>query len=518
MILGIFRDRLLVSRFYACCRQDLDAYWAAFRLPDIIFQLLVIGALSAAFIPIFSEYLLKNKKEAYHIASSLINILVLVFFVLTILLFVFARPLSELITGAFLPEQIDLMVNLTRIMLLAQFFFLLSNFLTGIIQSHQRFILPALSPVLYNLGIIFGILLGAPSLGIYAPAIGVVLGAFLHFLIQLPLALKLGISYHFSADLHHSGVRETGKLMLPRSLALMADQIEASVALFLATSLTAGSLTIFYLAQHLMQLPVRLVGIPIGQATFPVLAQKRAGELEEFKRIFLSSLWQILYFVLPVTAMLVVLRIPIVRLAFGAKGFPWEATLLTGRVLALFSLAILAQAVVQLLVRGFYAFHDTKTPLFIGLLAVVINISLSALLIFVFSWGILGLATAASLAGFLQASLLIFYLNRRVNFEKEKLWKPLFKMGLATMATAISLWVPMRLLDRFIFDTTRTVNLFVLTVIAVLVGLVVYLTASWLLRVEELKTFVALLKRIGQWRKILAESEEIIEPQIRSES
>lgn len=517
MLLGIIRDRLLIAHFYDCCRADLDVYWAAFRLPDTLFQLLVIGALSAAFIPVFSEYLLKSRKEAYQIASSVINLLILIFLFLVSLVFLFAKPLSELITGAFSSNQIEIMVALTRIMLLAQFFFLLSNFLTGIIQSHQRFLIPALSPVVYNLGIIFGILVLSPTFGIYGPAIGVVLGAVLHFLIQVPLVAKMGFSYRFSFS-WHPGVREIGRLMLPRSLGLAINEIEATVALFLATSLAAGSLTIFYLASHLMQLPVRLVGIPLGQATLPALSQKGKEAMMEFRKIFLSSFWQILYFVLPVTAILLILRIPMVRLAFGAKGFPWEATLLTGKALAIFSLAILGQAATQLLVRGFYALHDTKTPLFIGVISVAVNISLSVWSIFGLNLGILGLAMAISLASFLQAGLLFFFLHKQVNFKTTAILTPLLKIGGATLIMSFFLWIPMRLLDRFIFDTTRTVNLVILTVLVTIIGLGVYLFLSWLFRIEELKMFLALLQRIGQWRKILGESEEILEPEIRSQS
>ena len=516
MVLGIVRDRLLISRFYACCREQLDVYWAAFRLPDTIFQLLVIGAFSAAFIPVFSEYLLKDKKTAYNIASSLINILVLIFLALSVFIFVFARPLSELITGAFSPQQINLMVTMTRIMIFAQIFFLLSNFLTGIIQSHQRFLVPALSPVLYNLGIIFGILALASPLGIYGPAIGVVVGAVLHFLVQLPLVFRLGVVYRFLFDFRHPGIKEMAKLMLPRTFSLAVAQIETTVALFLATSLTAGSLTIFYLAQHLMQLPVRLVGTPIGQAALPVLSQKRQIELAEFKRIFIASFWQIFYFVLPATAILLVLRIPIVRLAFGAKGFPWQATLVTGKAVAIFSLAIISQAVIQLLVRGFYALHDTKTPLFIGVLSVVVNITLSIFLVFWFQLGILGLAVAISVASFLQAILLFVFLDQQVGFEKRAFFCPFLKMGTAAIITTAFLWIPMRLLDRFILDTTRTINLVILTVAATLVGLGVYFALSWVFKIEELKTVIRLIQRVGQWRQILKESEEILEPPIRS--
>lgn len=515
MLLGILRDRLLVSHFYSCCRSDLDVYWAAFRMPDALFQLLVIGALSAAFIPVFSEYLMRSKKEAFEIASSLINLLTLIFVVLASLVFIFARPLSEMITGNFSPSQIDTMTNLTRIMLLAQLFFLLSNFLTGIIQSHQRFLVPALSPLVYNLGIIAGIILLSPFLGIYGPTVGVVLGALFHLLIQLPLVLKLGGSYRFSLNFRHPGVREVGRLMLPRTLALAVSQIEATVALFLATSLTAGSLTIFYLATHLMQLPVRLVGIPVGQATLPVLSQKRSEDLEEFRKIVLSSFYQILYLVLPATAILLVLRVPVVRIAFGARGFPWSATLLTAQALAVFSLAIIAQALVQLLIRGFYALHDTKTPLFIGISSVLVNVFLSIWLTFNLGWGILGLATASSIAGFLQVVLLFLWLDKQVGFRKKDLVLPFLKIGIATLMTAFFLWIPMRVLDQYILDTTKTVNLVILTFLATLVGLLVYVVFSWLLKIEELSIFLSLIKRVGQWRTVLQGTEEILEPQMR---
>ncbi|MDO8551536.1 MAG: murein biosynthesis integral membrane protein MurJ [bacterium] len=524
MLLGLLRDRLLIGHFYGCCSKELDVYLAAFRLPDTIFQLLVIGALSAAFIPVFSEHLLKDKREAFGLASSFINLLVVIFFVLAGLIFIFARPISIMITGNFSLSQIDLMVGLTRLMLFAQFFFLLSNFLTGIIQSHERFLVPAISPVVYNLGIIIGIVFLSPIFGIYGPAIGVVLGALLHFLVQLPLLINLGGSWRPSFDFKHPGVREIGKLMLPRTLALAVSQVEASVTLFLATSLISGSLTIFYLASNLMQLPIRLVGIPLGQATLPALSLKRRENFDQFQKILLTSLWQIVYLVLPATAILLVLRVPVVRLAFGARGFPWAATVLTAQTLAIFSIAIIAQACIQLLIRGFYALHNTKKPLLIGLVSVVLNVVLSIWLTFDLGWGVLGLATATSIASLLQVILLFIYLDRLVKFNKKTLLFPFLKMGLAAIATAFFLWIPMRILDRFILDTTRTINLAILTATATLVGMGVYLFFSWVLKIEELDVFVGLARRVSQWRKVLRESEvlqeteEILQPAGRPQS
>jgi len=511
-LLGLFRDRLLAGTFFGGQEWQLDVYFAAFRIPDMIFQLLVLGALSAAFIPVFSRYLEKKEKEAYYLSSSVINFLMVFFILFALIVFIFAEPLVKLIAPAFNPVEINLMVNLTRIMLLAQLFFCLSNFLTGMIQSHQRFLIPALSPVAYNLGIIFGIVVLGRWLGIYGPTIGVVLGAFLHLIIQLPLALKLGLRYSFVFDWRHPGVRQIARLMLPRTLALAVYQIELTVAVFLATSLAAGSLSIFYFAQHLMNLPIGLFGITIGQAALPTLSRESSEKgFDKFKKTFLSSFNQILYLALPASAILLVLRIPAVRIVFGAASFPWKATLLTGQVLAIFSISIFAQAIVQLLVRGFYALHDTKTPFWIGALAVLTNVSLSFIFIFRLDLGILGLAWATTLASFLQTGLLLIFLNRAIGgFDKKEFFIPPIKMGVATVLTAVALWVPMRFLDKFILDTTRTINLIVLTIIATFSGMMVYLVLSYVLKIAELKSFISLAKRLGRWQEVLKKSEEMI--------
>lgn len=513
-LLGLFRDRLLAGTFFGGNEWQLDVYFAAFRLPDMIFQLLVLGALSAAFIPVFSRYLEKKEEEAYYLSSSVINFLLIFFILLSTLVFIFAEPLVKIIAPAFDPIEINLMVSLTRVMLLAQLFFCFSNFLTGVIQSHQRFLVPALSPVAYNLGIIFGIVVLSHWLGIYGPTIGVVLGAFLHLIIQLPLALKLGFRHSFVFDWRHPGVKQVARLMLPRTLALAVSQIELTVAVFLATSLAAGSLSIFYFAQHLMNFPIGLFGLTIGQAALPTLSRE-SGEkdFDKFKKTFLSSFNQILYLVLPASAILLVLRIPAVRIVFGAASFPWKATLLTGRVLAIFSLSIFAQAVVQLLVRGFYALHDTRTPFWIGALAVLTNVSSSFFFIFKLNLGILGLAWATTLASLFQSGLLLIFLNRAIGgFDRKEFFVPLIKMGIATALTAVALWIPMRFLDRFILDTTRTINLIILTIVATLSGIAVYLFFSYILKIAELRSFVSLAKRLGRWQKVLEESEEIIAP------
>ncbi|NMB56531.1 murein biosynthesis integral membrane protein MurJ [Candidatus Beckwithbacteria bacterium] len=415
-ILGLVRDRLLSSTFFGGQEWQLDVYFAAFRIPDMIFQLLVMGALSAAFIPVFSSSLKHKIEEAWEITNGCINLASLVFIIFSVVVYIFAKPLSNLIAPEFNEQKIVLMVSLTRIMLLSQFFFIISNFFTGILQSNQRFLLPAIAPVLYNIGIIFGIIFLAPVYGIYGPVYGVVIGAFLHLIVQYPLVKKLGYHYKFVLGINLKGVRKIIKLMLPRTLGLGVNQIEYTFAVFLATGMAAGSLSIFYFSQHLQALPVGLFGLTFGQAALPMLSQEgeNAEKSEKFKNLFSASLKQIFYFALPASVLLLVLRVPLVRIVFGAKEFPWEATLLTAKVVAAFSLSVVAQAAIQLLVRAFYAIQDTKTPLFIASLSVIINVFFSWFLVTQINLGVVGLGLAISLASLVQFLVLFFVLHQKV--------------------------------------------------------------------------------------------------------
>ena len=511
-LLGLLRDRFLAGTFFADRAWQLDVYFAAFRLPDMIFQLLVVGALSAAFIPVFTQYIQTQKRQAWHIASSVISLGLLLFIFLAIALFIFARPLNQLIAPSFSSPQLTLMTNLTRLLILAQASFLVSNFITGILQSHQHFLVPALSPVAYNLGIIFGILALSPLLGIYGPVFGVILGALLHLLVQLPLVKRIGFNFRPSFDINHPGVRRIGRLMLPRTLALAVSQIELTVAVFIATSLNPGSLAIFYFAQHLNALPIGLFGATIGQAALPSLSRQQDPALiNKFKQLFLSSFNQILYFSLPASMILLILRIPIVRLAFGARGFPWQATLITGKVVAFFAISVFAQAVIQILVRGFYALANTRTPLILGTFAVILNVCLSFLFVYRLEFSVLGLALAISLASFFHAALLLYYLNKAVNgFNKQLLFTPFIKMALATALTGLALWIPLRILDRYVLNTAKTIQLVILTIIATTLGLITYLFLSKLLKIKQYRALFILFQRLKNFSKLLSHTEAVL--------
>lgn len=516
-LLGLLRNRLLVGNFFGdpILRAQLDAYWVAFRLPELIFQLLVIGTVSAALIPVFNKFAKNDPHEAHHVTNSVMNLALLLYLAASIIIFIFAPGLTSLITSdSFSTAQINLAAQLTRIILAAQFFFAISNFLSGIIQAQQRFLIPALSPAAYNLGIILGILLLTPYLGIYGAAIGVVFGAILHLVLQLPLAIRLGYRYSLTIDLHHQGVKDMIRLTPPRIIALGVDQIDLMIAVFFATALPTGSLTVINLAQQLMTAPTRIFSVPLGQASLPFLSKQIAsGEVKQFSRTLHDSLQHIFFLAFPAGMLLLILRIPLVRIAYGASEFPWAATLLTGKAVAILSVALFAQGGTHLLVRAFYSMHNTVTPLIASVIAVAINISLSFLGVYVWGTGVLGLAFAVATAEIIHFCILCGILLKKIpDWSLTDLLKPTTKIIFASLIMGICLWLPMRLLDRYVFDTTRVIPLLMLTGIASLIGGGMYLFFAKLLSIPEYHAYMNILAKVGNWKSVLTQSPEAIEP------
>lgn len=523
-ILGFVRNRLLVAVFFPQFKWQTDVYFAAFRVPDVIFQILVVSALGSAFIPMFSG-LLSQKKErrAWNAASNILGTALIAFSIIAAGVALLAPLLSKLIAPGFSPEEIGLLTSLMRLLLLAQGFFVISAVLTGVLQSFQQFLLPALSPVVYNLGLILGIVFLSKFFGIYGPVFGAIVGALLHFLIQLPSVLKLGLKLATRVNFSDPLIFKVGRLMLPRALALGVEQFYLTFALALASGMPAGRVALFTFAQQIIQFPVNVFGSSFGQASLPTLSSAVAQkQLARFKKTFILTLRQILYLAVPAGVVTLVLRIPVVRLLFGARGFTWEDTVITGKTVALFSLAIFAQAANHILIRGFYAFRDTRTPLRAVSLAAVTNITLSFLLTQVFDLHIpigristlsspVGLALAFSLANIFHFLLLFFWLDKKVGrFDRQEILLPAGKIFLASLFMAVFLWGPMKLLDQLILDTTRTVNLIVLTAAVSLIGFSVYFLLTWLLKLEEVQMLRRFLKKIGQLKTLSGKQKETI--------
>lgn len=509
-VLGLIKDRLLAHYFPP---NTIDIFWAAFRLPDLIFQIVILGVLSVAFIPIFTEHMEnKGREDAFNLARSILNISLILFIFATVIVYIFAYPLISLfIAPGFEVEKQIQVVNLTRIIIFGQIILVFGAFFIGILQSFQKFIIPAFAPVFYNLGIILGIVFLSNSMGIVGAAVGVIIGAILHVLIQLPLVIQAGFRFKFPPKFFHPGVKEIINLTGIRTLGLAAEQINETIGLRFASLISAGSYTYLTFAQHLQVAPIGLFGAALAQAALPVLSSERAkGRIEEFKITLLTTLHQILFLALPATAILIVIRIPVVRLIFGASQFNWEATVLTGLTVAYLAIGLAAQSVSLLLVRGFYALKDTKTPVLVSFIVVAINILLIFYFVRILRLDVWSIGFANSAAAILSSALLFWSLHFKIGkFDLRAVFIPFLKMLMATIIMGIALYVPIKLLDQVIFDTTRTINLLILTGLSSVFALSIYVLLVWFLKVRELNTYVELLKKISRLQTKL-QSKELI--------
>ncbi|MEX2053508.1 MAG: murein biosynthesis integral membrane protein MurJ [Patescibacteria group bacterium] len=518
-ILGLVRDRALAHYFFG---EDIAIYFAAFRLPDTLFEVLIMGALSSAFIPTFISYISRRKEEeGWKVAGIIMNLSFLVFLVLAGLIFVFARPFSAMIAPGFSSAEVSLMARLTRVLLLTQGLFVISSFLTGVLKSYQRFLVPALAPVFYNLAIIAGIVFLSGPLGIYAPAWGAVGGAFLHLAVQVPLAVKLGFRPVWSLDFRSPGVLRIFRLAAPRALDLLSNQLLKASDLFFASLITTASYGYLTFAFHLGMIPVSLFGFALADATLPALSYLSKRK-KAFRETFFSTFRRIIFLVLPVAAMLAVLRIPLVRLAFGADRSTWGSTVLIGYALSLFAVGILGQALTTYFVRAFYALSDTLTPMKVEITNVMMNIILSAVAVLVLKLPVWGLAASFAFSALVQAAVLGMILARRNGFSLREFIIPGIKVGAAALVSGLVMYVVLKVFDRsawdqqlsflggfalpeewsaFVLDTRYTKNLIVLTGFVSAVGAVVYLLVCRLLRVQEISLFPLLWRRIYRFRK-----------------
>ena len=513
-ILGLVRDRLLAHLFTP---DVMAVFFAAFGLTDFVFQLLIFGALSVAFIPVFTDWLeTKGKDEAFKLAAALLNCSMLLFLVVAIFIYIFAPVLVGLFIAPGFSEQQRLQTaELTRIIIFGQILLIVGTFFMSTLQSFQRFIIPAIAGIFYNLGIIIGIVILSDKFGIAGAAWGVVIGAALHILIQLPFVAAVGFNWSSLKTIFHPGVREVWQLISVRSIGLAAELINERVVFALATLITTSSATYLTLAQRLQVAPIGLFGATIAQAALPILSSERArGRIDEFKATLLTTLHQILFLALPATAILVVLRIPAVRLVFGASQFDWEATVITGATLAWLAVGLSAQAVSLLLVRAFYALKDTKTPVMVSLITVLVNISLSIYFTNFLKLDVWSLGIALSISNILSALLLFIMLHKKVGgFMTRAVLNPLLKMLMATVIMGAALYIPIKLLDQVIFDTTKTVNLVILTMLASIFALSIYVLLVWFMKVRELYTFIELLKKVGKIQNKIKSEEIVHEPE-----
>lgn len=527
-VLGLIRLRILAHFFVD---ESLTLYFASFRLPELVFEVLTLGALSSAFIPVFTKAYKRDPEEAWDVASRTVNIGLVLFVLLSIIFSISAENIYHYIAPGFTNFQTKQISYLARVIFAAQGFFVVSYAMTGVLESRRRFLVPALAPLFYNLGIILGTLLFARNMGLLAPALGVLIGASSHFIIQLPFAYNLGFRFKLGIR-PTSEVKKIGKLALPRVFELLILQISKMAELFLASLITLASYTHYTLAISAQAVPVGLFGLSMAKASLPILSSQ-SEEPDAFKKTLLSTLYQVLFFVIPIAGFIIVLRIPIIRLLFGADIFGWEATVQTGLVLSAFAIGIPFQTSVLVLTRAFYALHDTKTPVKVSLVGTFISVTLGFLFVLQFGFSTWGLALAYSLGQIFQGIALFYLVSKKLNNGTFFAFTPITKSILATTVASVVMYFFLKIFDRsvwvkqlsflgsvrgfeninferFVLDTRFTVNLIILSGLTTLLGTLIYIALSFLMQSKELAVLVQTVRKHALEKP--AKKEETISP------
>lgn len=531
-ILGLVKI-ILLANIYGTSRA-LDIFYAANTIPEIIFNLLVIGSLNTALIPILAECLHKeNEGRMGHVFNTIVSISAIVLFLIGFVGIIFANQVSFALVHLnvsqpnppFSSIELSTMADMIRILFISPIILGISFLVSGVLIVHKRFLITQVASVVYTIGFIISIFVFVPFMGIIGLCWGVVLASLLHLLVQLPVLKFLHIKLQFVTDTKDIYVRKIGKLMLPRLFGLAGEQLGNFVDTVLALGLIQGSLAAFKYAYTYYIFPVSFIGWSFAQAAFPTLTEEYTkGKMDSFKINFIKSFQQILYLILPLTVTVITLRLPLVRLLGIGKDtqFGWNGTIVTAWVLLFFGLNIIFQSVLSLLIRAFYAMQDTKTPVKASLLGLVINVIFSIYLVQVFGrfdvtkgfWGNIiqikhflsgtggdwmavgGLAAAGTIASFLTMIIMFLILQKRLEgFDKKSFWTPLTKKIFATALMASIMYGVYRTLD-VLMNTSHTLELFFLILITCYIGFSVYILVTYLLRDDDIDLIYRLGSRV----------------------
>ncbi|MDR3297826.1 MAG: murein biosynthesis integral membrane protein MurJ [Candidatus Nomurabacteria bacterium] len=502
-LLGIFRDRWLNSMYYNTYPAGLDAYTAAFTVPDFMFFILVSGALSVTFIPVFNQRLMTgNKKSAWELSSSILNILAALTLVASVLIMIFADPLIRYVVAPGLNESaMALAINMMRVIAINPFLFAISTVISSIQQAIGRFVFYAIAPALYNVGIIIGILVFTNGInifgvqifegGIMGVALGVVLGAVLQLIVSLVGLFGLGFDYEFRVYWKNLGLKAVLKLLPARSLDQGIDYVSSIVNTNLASRMGDQSIRAYQQASSLHSMPVNLIGVAISTAFFPKLSEEVGqGNEDEFRQTFRSALRMIIWIAMPVAV-----------IAFFARGYVVNfikngGDALIASVLGAFVVAIFCQSVFHIASRGFYARQNTKTPLIVSIIAIGLNIGL-AILFSNLGFGPEGLAYATSVGSVVEIIILlaIQHIWMKGKLLNRTFWVGFAKMVLASVITgaiaySMTKFFPLLASDDSFFSTFPKFCLISMT------SIVAYVVAGYFLGIEEVRPIIEKIKKI----------------------
>ncbi|MCL5094076.1 MAG: murein biosynthesis integral membrane protein MurJ [Patescibacteria group bacterium] len=496
--LGLIREIIIANKFGA--ERTADIFFASFKIPDFIFQLLILGALSSAFIPVLVESLTeKGEDEGQKVANSVLNLFLIAAVFFAIIMYFLVPYIVPIVFKGFFKytqetgfDVYKVTVNTTRLMLLSPIFFCLSGIFSGILNSYKRFVAYSLAPVVYNISIIFSALFLTSyfKVPVYGLAVGVILGAVLHMLVQLPAVLRTGYRYRPIIYFYKGKVDKIIRLMIPRTITIGIGQINILVDSFVASFFIGGISVITY-ANDIQTVPSVVFGIAIATAIFPYLAESYAKkDMAEFLKSFSWSFRRIMFFLIPATFGIIALRAQIVRLIFGFGQFnvqQWESTKWTTMTLLFFIISLVAQGVIPLIIRAFYAIKDTKTPLYIGIFVMILNAVLTLTLPFHTSLGIAAVALAFSVASFANMGLLLFYLHKKIGIldKDHKIFASTLRLVFASGLMALVIKGSLYFFDT-VFITERVFGLFFQTVSSIGIATIFYLSLAYLLKCEEI--------------------------------
>lgn len=502
-LLGIFRDRLLNSYYLDTYPTGIDAYTAAFTIPDFMFFILTSGALAVSFIPVFNQRLVTgNKKSAWELSSSVLNLMALVTLVASVLIMIFADPLVRYVVGPGLDEPGTILaINMMRVIAINPFLMSISTVLSSIQQAVGRFVFYALAPAVYNIGILIGIVWFTNGInifgvqifdgGIMGVALGVVFGAILQVIISLIGLIGLGVDYEFKIYWKNHGFRSVLRLLPARSLDQGIDYVNTIVNTNLSSRMGAGAMRSFQQATSLHQMPVNLIGVAISTAFFPKMTENVGeGKNDEFLATFRTALRTIIW-----------ISLPVALISYFARGYVVSfikngGDALIASVLGTLVLAIFARSVFHIASRGFYARQDTRTPFIVSIIAVGLS-TLLAILFTVWGFGPEGLGYAQSIGAVLEIIILLALLNRK---SKHKLFNKTFWSGISRMlfSTAVAgavcysmtKFFPLRSTDVSLLSTLPK---FLLISIS---SVIAYVAAGYFLDLPEVQPIVDRLKKI----------------------
>lgn len=491
-LLGLIRDRLFAHTFGA--GTVLDAYYASFKIPDLLFGLIIMGALSAGFIPVFTKYRNTHGLEkAWSIVHTMLGYAGVLLVIGGVLLFAFADPLISIVAPGFDTTTHILAVNFTRILFLSPILLGVSAVFGGVLQSMHQFFVFSIAPIFYNLGIILGIVVLYPLLGNEGITWGVVLGAFMHACIQFWAIVRLGFPMRISFALSPE-VKRIVYLMIPRTLGLAVNQISLIAMIAIASTLSAGSISAFQLAHNIAFVPIGVFAISYAVASFPKFCETAdARRSKIFVQHFSSTVRQVLFLLIPSTVIFVILRAQIVRVLLGSGAFDWEDTVMTFDSLAMFAIGFIGLGLVHVLVRAFYAFEDTKTPVMIAI--IVESVAVSVAFFSSKILGVQGIALAISLASLLQIASLAVLLQRKIHtLDGARITIAVFKMTLCALLMAIVMQYTKAPIAQLV-DMTSGIGVFIQMSVVALLGGLVYVLAGLLLRMYEMRVFMEVMRK-----------------------